>query len=75
LKSFLVGDISLDDWNRETHDFSSVLINSGRELGRILVTAGLPPQERIQEYMKELLGTQATLSAKWTASIGSDSKI
>ena len=75
VKAFLLGDISLNEWSKETHDFSSVLIRSGHELGRILLTDQLPMPVRIQKYLQKFQGTQAELNSKWKEFVGSSSMV
>ena len=75
LKSLLLGDMSLADWSSVTHEFSSVLISGGHELGRILVTDQLPPPARMQKYWPAFSGIQAKLNAKWTEFVSGNAKL
>ena len=75
LKALLLRDISLEQWSKETHDFSSILINSGHELGKTLVLDRIPMPARMQKYWKQFSATQANLNAKWTEAIGHNSKL
>ncbi len=75
LKSMLVGDMPLSRWSEETHGFSSILVNSGHELGKTLVLDRLPMPVRMQKYWQQFMATQAELNAKWTELVGNDSKL
>jgi hypothetical protein len=74
LKKVLSGELSLTEWGEQTHDFSSILIESGRELGKILVTDRLPVSERTHGYMQAYLKAQAKLNVEWNSYVGTDSK-
>jgi hypothetical protein len=65
LKSVLEGKMSLDTWSKETHELSSILIEGGYEIGRILMTSKLASAPRMQDSVEAFFGTQTRLQAKW----------
>jgi hypothetical protein len=65
LKSVLEGKMSLETWSKETHELSSILIEGGYEIGRILMTATLASTPRMQDFVKAFFSTQTKLQAKW----------
>lgn len=71
----LLGDMPLSQWSDETHDFSSILVDSGHELGRTLVYDQLPMPLRMQKYWQQFTATQAKLNEKWKDLIENNAKL
>ena len=75
LRSLFLGTMSLREWSEETQQFSSVLVESGRELGQVLAFDQTSAHLKMQEFFKVFMGTQAKLNSMWTESITNDSEL
>lgn len=71
VRKLVQGGIDLSQWSKEIEEFSSILCESGKELGRTLMAYdSRPHQQRSLDYLKLFLSVQNSLNMAWKRVIG-----
>ena len=65
LAQLLQGRVNLEEWSKETHLVSSILVNTGQELGPICLSTKLDPKDKMQQFTQKFFLAQAQLLGKW----------
>ena len=65
LEQLVRGELSVQEWSKETHFISSLLARTGQELGPICMSTKLDPREKMQRFLPKFVGAHTQLLAKW----------
>lgn len=76
LRKLLQNEITLEQWTSQSRGFTQILVETGQEMGEILMHKVLPPHEKIPIYLASFMGTQEKLNEIWKRTIGiGDAKV
>lgn len=70
VRQLLDDKISLDEWSAETLHISKILVEGGKELGKILMGKDLTPAEKGPLYLQSFMAVQNELNMKWHKFVG-----
>lgn len=70
LRKLLQNEVTLDQWSEQTRELTQVLVETGQEMGEILMHTVAPPQEKIPLYLRNFMTTQMKLNKIWQGTIG-----